>query len=187
MTAYFIRRLLLIIPTFLGITLLVFIITRFVPGGPVEKILAEARQMKMGHVSHGSANTPAQTSPLSPSQIEELKKFYGFDKPVLVSYWEWLKKIMVLDLGYSTRYYDPVWDIIRDKLPVSIYYGFATTVLTYLICIPLGIFKAIRHKTMMDSATSVVVLVGYALPGFIVAIVLFVWPAAQWDWFPLGG
>jgi microcin C transport system permease protein len=93
----------------------------------------------------------------------------------------------MFDLGVSTRYYDPVWDIIKDKLPVSIYYGVITTILAYLVCIPLGVLKAIKHKTVIDNVSSVLILVGYALPGFIIAIMLFVWPAARWDWFPLGG
>jgi len=190
MTSYLIRRLLLIIPTFLGITLLVFTITRFVPGGPVEKIIAESQRMSFGK---GGGTTPSNGQPgesassLSPDQIEELKAYYGFDKPVLISYGQWLVKVLKFDLGTSTRYYDPVWEIIKSKLPVSVYYGLVTTILTYLICIPLGILKAIKHKTLIDNTSSVMVLVGYALPGFILAIILFVWPAARWDWFPLGG
>ena len=189
MTSYFIRRLLLVIPTFLGITLLVFVITRFVPGGPVDKILSESQRRSMSEsgTPGGSQQSSQNTSPLSEEQIQELKEFYGFDKPVLVSYFEWLFKILKFDLGISTRYYDPVWEIIKDKLPVSIYYGVVTTILTYIICIPLGILKAIKHKTYVDNTSSVLILVGYALPGFIVAIILFVWPAARWDWFPLGG
>lgn len=188
MTSYLIRRLLLVIPTFLGITLLVFAITRFVPGGPVDKIISQARMMSQStDAASVDSQSPETGSPLSEEQIQELKEFYGFDKPVFVSYLEWLGKLLVLDLGTSTRYYDPVWDIIRDKLPVSIYYGSVSTVLVYLICVPLGILKAIKHKTMIDNATSVLVLLGYSLPGFVVAIVLFVWPAANWNWFPLGG
>ncbi len=184
MTSYFIRRLLLVGPTFIGITLVVFTITRFVPGGPIERIIAQAQQMNAGERS--TAHSVENEAPLSPQQIEMLKKFYGFDKPVFISYVEWLVKVVTFDLGNSTRYYDPVWEIIKEKLPISIYYGVVTTVLTYLVCIPLGVLKAIKHKTLIDSTSSIFILTGYALPGFIVAIVLFVWPAAQWDWFPLG-
>jgi microcin C transport system permease protein len=188
MTSYFIRRLLLVVPTFLGITLLVFVITRFVPGGPVDKIITQARMMGQseGLVS-GNDQSLETGSPLSEEQIKELKEFYGFDKPVFISYFQWLMKILVLDLGTSTRYYDPVWEIIKDKLPVSVYYGTISTILVYLICIPLGVLKAIKHKTAIDNISSILVLIGYALPGFVVAIVLFVWPAANWNWFPLGG
>ncbi len=188
MTVYFIRRLLLIIPTFIGITLVVFVITRFVPGGPVDRILSQARQKAMAEDSTmGSRSNFQDDSPLSDEQLQELKEFYGFDKPVLVSYIQWLGKVLVFDLGVSTRYYDPVWGIIKDKLPVSVYYGLVTTILTYLVCIPLGILKAVKHKTFIDNSTSIFVLIGYALPGFVVAIILFVWPAARWDMFPLGG
>ncbi|MBU2648801.1 ABC transporter permease subunit [bacterium] len=190
MASYLIRRLLLVIPTFVGITLLVFTITRFVPGGPVDKIISESQQLSFGKGSEtgqSSGQTDRNASPLSPEQIEELKVFYGFDKPVLVSYVHWFLKVLKFDLGTSTRYYDPVWQIIKDKLPVSVYYGLVTTILTYLICVPLGVLKAIKHKTVIDNTSSVMVLIGYALPGFIMAIILFVWPAARWDWFPLGG
>lgn len=187
MVSYLIRRLFLIIPTFIGITLLVFVITRFVPGGPVDRVLTEMRQMSSEAGGSGSQSSLQGDSPLSQDQIEELEKFYGFDKPILVSYFNWFGNVLTFDLGTSTRYYDPVWDIIKSKLPVSIYYGVITTLLTYLICIPLGILKAIQHKTYIDNLSSVAILIGYALPGFVVAIILFVWPAARWDWFPLGG
>jgi microcin C transport system permease protein len=188
MASYFIRRFLLIIPTFIGITLVVFVITRFVPGGPIDRIITQARQMATTDMASGANIDDFQDeSPLSEEQLQDLKEFYGFDKPVLISYIEWLGKVLMFDLGVSTRYYDPVWDIIKDKLPVSIYYGVITTILAYLVCIPLGVLKAIKHKTVIDNASSVLILVGYALPGFIIAIMLFVWPAARWDWFPLGG
>jgi microcin C transport system permease protein len=188
MASYFIRRFLLIIPTFIGITLVVFVITRFVPGGAIDRIITQARQMATTDMASGANMDDFQDeSPLSEEQLQDLKEFYGFDKPVLTSYIEWLGKVLMFDLGVSTRYYDPVWDIIKDKLPVSIYYGVITTILAYLVCIPLGVLKAIKHKTVIDNASSVLILVGYALPGFIIAIMLFVWPAARWDWFPLGG
>ena len=168
--------------------MVVFVITRFVPGGPVDRILSQARQKAMAEDSTmGSRSNFQDDSPLSDEQLQELKEFYGFDKPVLVSYIQWLGKVLVFDLGVSTRYYDPVWGIIKDKLPVSVYYGLVTTILTYLVCIPLGILKAVKHKTFIDNSTSIFVLIGYALPGFVVAIILFVWPAARWDMFPLGG
>ena len=118
MTAYFIRRLLLIIPTFLGITVMVFVITRFVPGGPIERIIAQAQQMQaMEGGSSAVGSSTEQSQPLSEDQIEELKKYYGFDKPVLVSYGVWLSKVLRGDLGTSTRYYDPVWSMIRERIP----------------------------------------------------------------------
>ncbi len=166
MTAYFIRRLLLIIPTFLGITIIVFVITRFFPGGPIERIIAQAQQMQ---AMEGGRNTgpssPEQSQPLSAEQIEELKKYYGFDKPVLVSYVVWLGKVLRGDLGTSTRYYDPVWSMIRERIPISLYFGLLSLILVYGICIPLGIAKAIKHKSYFDNISSVTVFIGYAVPG----------------------
>ena len=187
MTAYFIRRIILIIPTFLGITILVFTITRFVPGGPIERIIAQIQQMPSieGGTSSGKANE--QSQPLSAEQIEELKKYYGFDKPVLTSYFLWLGKVISGDLGVSTRYYDPVWHMIRERIPISLYFGILSLILVYSICIPLGIIKAIRHKGVFDNLSSVVVFTGYAVPGWGVGVLMLVLFASPWEIFPLGG
>ncbi len=186
MTAYLIRRMFLIIPTFLGITVMVFTITRFVPGGPIERMIAEARMQRMG----GSTAAPSsgdQTQLLSEEQIEELKKYYGFDKPVLVSYFLWLGKVLTGDLGISTRYYDPVWDMIKERIPISLYFGIITLILVYGVCIPLGVAKAIRHKTAFDNVSSIIVFIGYAIPGWVVGVILLVIFASQLGIFPLGG
>ena len=188
MTAYFIRRLLLIIPTFLGITIMVFVITRFVPGGPIERIIAQAQQMQAmeGGKNTGPSSTE-QSQPLSEEQIEELKKYYGFDKPVLVSYVVWLGKVLRGDLGTSTRYYDPVWSMIRERIPISLYFGLLSLILVYSICIPLGIAKAIKHKSYFDNISSVTVFIGYAIPGWVVGVLMLVFFASHWEIFPLGG
>lgn len=187
MTAYFIRRLLLIIPTFIGITIMVFIITRFVPGGPIERIIAQAQQMPSIQGAGPRATTAEQTQPLSEEQIEELKKYYGFDKPVLVSYFLWLGKVLTGDLGTSTRYYDPVWGMIKERIPISLYFGILSLILVYGICIPLGILKAIKHKSSFDNSTSVIVFTGYAIPGWVVGVFMLVFFASHWEIFPLGG
>ncbi|MDB9822375.1 ABC transporter permease subunit [Deltaproteobacteria bacterium] len=187
MTAYFIRRLLLVIPTFIGITIMVFTITRFVPGGPIERMIAEYQMRSMGMGGGMGSSSPAQSQPLSEDQIKELEKYYGFDKPVLVSYVLWLKKVLQLDLGNSTRYYDPVWDIIKSKLPVSLFYGIMAMILTYSVCIPLGIIKAIKHKTVMDNTTSIIVFIGYAIPNYVIAVILLILFSSWLDIFPLGG
>lgn len=188
MTAYFIRRILLIIPTFLGITIMVFVITRFVPGGPIERIIAQAQQMQAmeGGRNTGPSSTE-QSQPLSTEQIEELKKYYGFDKPVLVSYVFWLGKVLRGDLGTSTRYYDPVWSMIRERIPISLYFGLLSLILIYGICIPLGIAKAIKHKSYFDNISSVTVFIGYAIPGWVVGVLMLVFFASHWELFPLGG
>lgn len=188
MTAYFIRRFLLIIPTFIGITILVFTITRFVPGGPIERIIAQAQQMQsLESKGPTGSSSEAQTQPLSEEQIEELKKYYGFDKPILVSYFQWLGKVLRGDLGVSTRYYDPVWSIIKERIPISLYFGIISLLLVYGICIPLGIVKAIKHKSSFDNISSIVVFTGYAIPGWVVGILMLVLLASHWEIFPLGG
>jgi len=186
MTAYLIRRLLLIIPTFIGITIMVFTITRFVPGGPIERMIAEARMQKTG-LSSTRSSADNQTQPLSEEQIQELKKYYGFDKPLLVSYFSWLGKVLTGDLGVSTRYYDPVWDMIRDRIPISLYFGSISLLLLYGVCIPLGITKAIRHKSQFDNISSIIVFIGYAIPGWVVGVLLLILFSSHWEIFPLGG
>ena len=186
MTAYFIRRTLLIIPTFIGITLLVFAITRFVPGGPIERMIAEAQRMQLEGGRGGGSEVGVQRQPLSDEQIDILKKYYGFDKPLLTGYLTWLVKVVRGDLGTSTRYQDPVWEMIRSRVPVSLYFGVITLVLTYGVCIPLGIAKAIRHKSTFDNISSIIVFIGYAIPGWVIGIYLLVWLAGWWDFFPLG-
>ena len=115
--AYILRRLLLVIPTFLGITILIFAITRFVPGGPVERMLSK---MHSGTDST-AVSVVGNNSSLSDDQIAELNAFYGLDKPILESYVNWLSKVVVLDFGESTRYYEPVSDMIADRLPISLF------------------------------------------------------------------
>ncbi|MGD9098530.1 MAG: ABC transporter permease subunit [Desulfobacterales bacterium] len=186
MTAYFIRRFLLVIPTFIGITLMVFAITRFVPGGPIERMIAQAQQMQLEGGGGTGQTAGVQRQPLSDEQIEFLKQYYGFDKPLLNSYIAWLGKVLRGDLGVSTRYHDPVWEMIRTRIPVSLYFGLITMFLTYGVCIPLGIVKAIRHQTVFDNASSIIVFIGYAIPGWVIGIYLLVWLAGWWDVFPLG-
>ncbi|MFO7964225.1 MAG: ABC transporter permease subunit [Desulfobacterales bacterium] len=188
MAAYFFRRLILIIPTFIGVTVMVFVITRFVPGGPIERMIAQAQQMQFAEGRSGAGVVgERQSQPLSDEQIEQLEKYYGFDKPVLVSYFIWLKKVLSGDLGTSTRYYDPVWHMIRERIPISLYFGVISLVLIYSVCIPLGIAKAVRHKSVFDNASSIVVFIGYAIPGWVIGILMLVLFASHWDVFPLGG
>lgn len=188
MTSYFIRRFLLVIPTLVGITVLVFALTRLVPGGPIERMLNEAL-MARGDAAAAASQLDRGIggSVLSDAQLRELEAYYGFDKPILVSYWQWLTKVMTLDLGRSTRYSDPVLDIILDRLPISIFYGVATLILTYGVCIPLGVWKAIRHNSPFDNVSSGVVFFGYAVPSYVVGIILLVVFASKLQWFPLGG
>lgn len=186
MTWYFLRRLMLIVPTFIGITILVFVVTRFVPGGPIERMIAEAQQASMQQGST-QVSSSVGSATLDDEQIRQLEAYYGFDKPILVSYWQWLVKVVQLDLGVSTRYSEPVWETIKERLPISAFYGIATMLITYFISIPLGYFKAIKHNSHFDHASSIVVFVGYAIPAYVVGIILLVVFASNLEWFPMGG
>lgn len=185
MTAYFIRRFLLIIPTFIGITLLVFAITRVVPGGPIERMMTQA-MLAAGESSTVQSDTRSGST-LSDEQLAELEAYYGFDQPTLPAYFTWLGKVVTLDLGTSTRYQDPVWDIIAERFPISTFYGVATLIITYAVCIPLGIAKAVRHGSTFDHISSGIVFFGYAIPSYVIGIALIVIFASWLDWFPLGG
>ncbi|MBA3012099.1 MAG: ABC transporter permease subunit [Proteobacteria bacterium] len=190
MTAYFIRRLLLVIPTFIGITIMVFTITRFVPGGPIERIIAETRALQMGQAGGRSASATSGSGagqPLSEEQIQKLKEYYGFDKPIFNAYLSWLGKVLRGDLGRSTRYQDPVWEMISQRIPISLYFGVLSLVLIYGICIPLGVAKAVRHRSGFDNFTSTLIFTGYAIPGWVAGVFMLVLFSSRFDVFPLGG
>ena len=184
MRDYFLRRFLLIPPTLIGITLIVFLITRVVPGGPIERAIMESR---MGAESGVTSSLDAGRGSISEEQMQQLKEYYGFDRPPLVAYFVWLGKVVQGDLGTSYRYNEPVLTIIRERIPVSLLYGGVTLILVYVVCVPLGILKAIKHRTFIDNATSAVVFIGYAIPGYALGAILVVYLAARWSWFPMGG
>lgn len=264
MRDYFLRRFLLILPTLIGATMVVFFITRVTPGGPLEAALrqAAAQQGERGMKDAGAS--------LSEEQKEEMAAYYGFDRPFFPAYLAWLgllpkegdkqfikfekgkeqmpvtlqellpkeqwkpnnayritqaqvsrdgklstedkpeglaawktrvekekERVQVFrpqfdgllqgNLGISTRYNESVWDMIRERMPVSIFYGLVTFIISYLVCIPLGILKAIQHRTVIDNVSSILIFVGYAIPGFVLASVLVVYLAARLGWFPTGG
>ncbi len=184
MRAYFLRRLLLIPPTLFGITILVFLITRIVPGGPLERALAEMSQVS-GTERTGSMAGQGQA--LSQEQLDQLKAYYGFDKGPIEAYFHWVGNVLKGDLGDSTRYQEPVWDLISARFPISLFYGIVTLIITYAVCIPLGIFKAIHHRTWFDNFSSILVFMGYAVPGYVLGALLLVFLAARLQWFPMGG
>jgi microcin C transport system permease protein len=263
MRDYFIRRFLLIIPTLIGATLIVFFITRITPGGPLEA------RMRAAMALNAQRSIKDAGGSLSEEQKEQLAAYYGFDKSFLPAYLIWLgvlprevdrvlvkleegktttpvtlkqllprdewkpnnayriieatagldsslqsrdhsdlsqwkirveqekRRITVFrhrysgllqgDLGISTRYNDRVWDMIRERMPVSIFYGLVTFVLAYVVCIPLGILKAVKHRTPLDNVTSILIFTGYAIPGFVLGSLLVVYLAARMGWFPTGG
>lgn len=277
MTAYFIRRLLFIPPTLIGMTLAVFFIIRFTPGGPMEQALLEAR-MKADGQKGGAAQQAS--GGLTPGQLLKLQEQYGHDKPFHQAYAAWLGLIpketnrsredfveganetevrlpgtaqlvkvrrdqknqaallpidgvdlsswrgriitpedqkqaweqsnpgQVLEkaqpyvamiyqpkfagvlqgnLGESTRYSEPVWTMMKRRFPISLFYGLSSLIITYLVCIPLGVVKAIKHRTALDTGTSIAIFFGYAIPGFVLGVVLMVFMAARLRWFPLEG
>lgn len=269
MRDYFIRRFLLIIPTVIGATLVIFLITRVTPGGPMEKAMQTAMMNEKG----GGKNAGAS---LSEEQLADLAAYYGFDKPFLYAYGMWLgvmpreemrqsvtfgkdvkEMAVVLKVllpkaqwtatnayqrhdatlgrdgrltasdpaalkgwetrvepqeegkppeeqrvtiyrperkgvihGYfhlSTSYNQPVLEMMLSKMPVSIFYGLISFVLSYLVCIPLGVLKAIKHRTVIDNVTSLVIFIGYSIPGFLLGSLLVVYLAARQGWFPTEG
>ena len=201
MLAYLIRRLLLIIPTLLGILLINFIIVQAAPGGPVEQMIAKLEGFDAasggatarvsgggGEVSVAGSNYRGAQG-LDPELVAEIEKMYGFDKSAPERFWLMIKSYAQLDFGQSFFRDASVVDLILEKMPVSISLGLWSTLITYLISIPLGIAKATRHGSAFDVWTSSAIIVGYAIPAFLFAILLIVLFAggSYWDWFPLRG
>ncbi len=201
MLAYALRRILLIIPTLFAIILVNFVIVQAAPGGPVDQLIAELRGTAGGSLQRvsgaGGELTNSATSAgqsrgargLDPAFIAEINKLYGFDKPAPERFWMMLKNYLRFDFGSSFYQDRPVIQLIADKLPVSISLGLWTTLLIYLISIPLGIRKAVKDGSAFDVWSSAVVIVGYAIPGFLFAILLIVLFAggSYLSWFPLRG
>ncbi|MEA5159879.1 microcin C ABC transporter permease YejB [Cereibacter johrii] len=203
MGAYILRRLLLIVPTLFGIMVINFVLTQFVPGGPIEQVLArldgqgDVFQTVAGGGDAGTASTPsAQTSEryvgsrgLPPEFIAQLEKQFGFDKPPLQRFLDMMWNYVRFDFGESYFRSISVVDLVKEKMPVSISLGLWSTLIAYLVSIPLGIRKAVRDGSSFDTWTSGAIIVAYAIPGFLFAILLLVLFAggSYWQWFPLRG
>lgn len=173
MRAYFIKRLLLIIPTLFGITIACFIIMQMVPGGPVEQYLHKMKYQAQIHESTAGGSNQSQ-SEITQQELENIKKYYGFDKPVLTRYFIWLGKLVRFDLGDSYIYGTPVLDLIISRIPISLTFGLISLFMTYLVCIPLGIKKALNHGGAFDNTSSILVFIGYAIPGYALGVLLIV-------------
>ncbi|TDJ06286.1 MAG: ABC transporter permease subunit [Deltaproteobacteria bacterium] len=188
MFSYIIRRLLIMIPTIFGITLVVFAIINLAPGSPVERKLQEMRFGGMGQTQMGMDGPGRDSSGISNEVLEALKKQYGFDKPVHIRYLIWLKNLFKLDFGESFTYEEPVTDIIISKFPVSLQFGVISLFLSYLICIPLGVLKAVKNGAPFDIISSFALFVMYSIPGFMLGILLIVYFAGGsfFEWFPVG-
>ena len=186
MLFYILKRIALMVPTLLGALTITFVVIQFVPGGPVEQIMAEARASQKGG---GDAGLYKAGRDSDAKQIAELKKLYGFDKPAHERYFEMLGNFLRFDLGRSFLHNKDVWSLIKEKLPVSISLGLWTFVISYLISVPLGVAKAVREGTRFDTVSTMFVLVGYAIPGFVLGVLLIVLFAGGtfYDVFPLRG
>ncbi|MBQ2592141.1 MAG: ABC transporter permease, partial [Candidatus Riflebacteria bacterium] len=191
MFSYFFRRLLLMIPTFIGITFLVFTVTRFVPGGPVEQAVLRYQQAASmgGEGGGGTASGMDENGQISEEMMQRLKEIYGFDKPFYQAYCIWLWRVLHFDLGVSDTYSRPVWDLIKEKFPISIIFGLAGFILSYSICIPLGVWKAVKHGSIFDTSSSVLVFIAYSIPGWTAGVLLLMLfgGGTYLNWFPLGG
>lgn len=185
MWGYILKRLLLMVPTLLGVLLVTFVVIQFVPGGPVEQYLAEARA-GLGHGSEGAGFYRGGQG-VDPKRLEEIKALYGFDKPAHERFWQMLVQFARFDLGQSFFQNKPVAQLIGEKLPVSMSLGLWTFVISYAVAVPLGIAKAVRAGSRFDLVTSILVLVAYAIPGFVLGVALLVIFGGQLQWFPLRG
>ena len=181
MLTYILKRILLMVPTLLGALTVTFIVIQFVPGGPIEQLMAEART--------GGGGAYKARGDTTEKQILEMKKLYGFDKPAHERYVDMLKNFATFNLGRSFLQNKDVWLLIKEKLPVSISLGVWAFLISYLISVPLGIAKAVREGSRFDAATTLVVLIGFAIPGFVLGVFLIVLFAGGTflDWFPLRG
>jgi microcin C transport system permease protein len=191
MWAYILKRVLLMIPTLLGALAITFGVIQFVPGGPVEQMVAQLKGRDGGGgESAGSSGAGYRgRQGVDAAQVEEIKKLYGFDKPPHERFVQMLVSFAHFDLGKSFFHHQDVWGLIKEKLPVSITLGLWTFVLSYLISVPLGIAKAVRAGSRFDLVTSVLVLFGYAIPGFVLGVLLLVLfgGGTFLAWFPLRG
>ncbi|MBL8655627.1 MAG: ABC transporter permease subunit, partial [Alphaproteobacteria bacterium] len=205
MAAYLIRRLLLIVPTLLGIMIVNFAIIQAAPGGPIDVIIAEMRGLSTDATqrisgtggteaqrqtrSSGSTNQYRGAQGIDPALITQLEREFGFDKPPLERFVTMMTKFLTFDFGRSFFKDRPVVDLVLEKMPVSISLGLWTTLIVYLVSIPLGIRKAVKDGSRFDIWTSGIVIVGYAIPSFLFAVLLIVLFSGGrfFDWFPLRG
>ena len=179
MSAYILRRLLLIIPTLLGISLVCFALVQFVPGGPVEEIISKVTRAAASRAgSHG----------ISPEEVQNIKAYFGFDKPVAIRYLTWLGNICRGDFGNSYTYQQPVLQVILSKMPISLFFGLVAYIISYSVSIPLGMRKALTHGSSFDTLTSILVFAGYVIPGYALGMLLIIFLAggSYLDWFPIG-
>ena len=188
MWIYLLKRIFSIIPTLFGITVACFFIINLAPGGPIETKLAQLQFAgAMGGAGVG-ASSEMSSSAISEEVLQSLKKQYGFDKPVHVRYGIWLKNILTLDFGESFIYEEPVVDVILSKFPVSLQFGIISFILMYLVCIPLGLLKAIKENSLFDFSSTVILLIMFSIPSLVLGILLktYFTGGGFLNWFPVG-
>lgn len=177
---YFLKRLAIAFPTLLGISVVCFFLIQLTPGGPLEQALAELRHSNL---------SGAGSELITTEQREALKAYYGFDRPIVERYFKWINQVLRFDFGESYVHADPVWDLIKAALPVSASFGIFSFLATYIVCIPLGILKALKHNSNFDAASSGILFFLYSIPPFALAIVLIVLlcGGSFWNVFPIEG
>jgi microcin C transport system permease protein len=188
---YITKRILLMIPTLFGVMLITFVITQFVPGGPVDKLIAqiEGHGRGGGEVGTNVSSMYRGSSGLDGERLKKLKELYGFDRPPLQRFLIMMKNYLLFDFGESYYYHRSVFDLVISRLPVSMSLGLWSFLIVYGVCIPLGIKKAVNDGSRFDIFSSTVILVGYAIPGFVLGIILIVLfgGGSFWNIFPLRG
>ena len=188
MSFYILKRILLMIPTLFGIMLITFAVTQFVPGGPVEKMVAQIER-KGDEAASGSAGVYQGKQGLDQERIEQLKKLYGFDQPPVQRFFKMMGSYLVFNFGESYYHQKDVTELVISKLPVSMSLGLWSFFIVYSVCIPLGIRKAVQDGSRFDVFTSSIILIGYAIPGFVLGLALIVLfgGGSFWNIFPLRG
>ncbi len=183
MKTYILRRILLMIPTLLGISLILFTLTQMLPGGPVENYISRLRS------SMGAESAGTDIHEITETEIANLRKNFGYDKPAYIRYFHWLGRILRGDLGESFSYQQPVWDVMITRIPISLFLGLSSFLISYCICIPLGFRKALRHGSLYDVLSSIVVFIGYVIPGYALGLLLIIFfsGGSFLDLFPIGG
>ncbi|MCB1156833.1 MAG: ABC transporter permease subunit [Leptospiraceae bacterium] len=180
MKYYFLKRIFLIFPTLLGITFVVFLISNLAPGGALE--------IQIAKLKNTASQQGGSTKRITQEEIERIKKKLHLDKPIPIAYLYWLKDVVRFELGDSLLYYKPVSTLITEKLPISLTFGLSGFFIAYIVCIPLGIAKAIKHGERFDIVTSLVIFITYSMPVFALAVLLlYVFASGEvFDIFPLG-
>lgn len=168
------------IPTLLGITVVCFTLIQFVPGGPMEELIARVQASSLERGADASRR-------ISPEELQNIREYFGFDKPAYVRYFVWLSNVVRLDFGESYTYQEPVWKVIRSRIPISLFFGLTGFIISYLVCIPLGVHKALHNHSKFDTISSVVIFSGYVVPGYALGILLIMTFGVKLNLFPISG